>query len=195
MSDGVGVETGEEGIRLGLLAVLSAGVRRCNPGAVVNAIVALAGTYVPNVAAARYELQFRPWQRLYVESAMLTHAAGMLGPYDDVWWWDHVTHAHSASIVGGAIHTVARRQGRDPVVHVLGGVFAAGLVWETIEYVVHYVSRRLGFKPLLVSYGYRDTVLDLVFNLVGGVVVLVFGDHVENLVETSEGDSSVSDRQ
>jgi hypothetical protein len=51
-----------------------------------------------------------------------------------------------------------------------------GVLWEVMEYIVHVASRRVGLEPILVSYGKTDTLLDLVSNLVGAVLVLVFGD-------------------
>ncbi len=177
----------ERGIRYGLLAVLVVGLRRRNPGAVANAAVALAATYLPRVVERRYDVEFRPWQRVYAESAMLTHAVGMLGPYDDLWWWDHVTHTHSATLLGSAIHAVARRRGRDPRPRVLGVVVGGGVLWELMEYLVHRSANRLGFEPLLVSYGKVDTVLDLAFNVLGGLLVLAFGDRaLRNLTRDAE---------
>jgi hypothetical protein len=100
----------------------------------------------------------------------------MLGPYDDVWWWDHLTHAYSATLLGGIVHVAARRRGSDPRPRVLAAVTVAGVLWELLEYVIHSVSRRLGLEPLLVSYGQYDVVFDIVFDLVGALLTLVFGD-------------------
>jgi hypothetical protein len=170
------IETGERGLRTGIVAVFVEGVRRRNPGAIVNAVVALWATYLPAVLERRCAIEFRPWQRIYVATAMLTHAVGMLGPYDDIWWWDHLTHVHSATLLGGLIHVVSRRSGVDPRPRVLVGVAVAGLLWELVEYVAHVASRAVGLEPILVSYGAADTLLDLVCNLVGAVLVLAFGD-------------------
>ena len=169
-------EQAERGIRYGILAVLVVGVRRRDPGAAVNALIAFAATYLPGAVERRYDVTFRPWQRVYTESAMLTHAVGMLGPYDDTWWWDHLTHTHSATLVGSVVYTAARRRGLDPRPRVLGVVVGAGSVWEAAEYVSHAVADRLGVEPVLVMYGEKDTVLDLCFNLLGALLVLAFGD-------------------
>lgn len=168
----------ERGIRYGLLAVFGEGIRRRNPGAVVNSVVSLAVTYLPGLVEARYDVEFRPWQRVYTGVAMLAHAVGMLGPYDDTWWWDHVTHLLSATLLGGFVHAAARRRGRDPGRSVLGVIVFGGVVWEILEYATHAVSRRLGIEPVLVSYSARDTLVDLVFNVVGALVVLAFGDRL-----------------
>lgn len=172
------VRTVERGMRWGIVAVFGEGIRRRNPGAVVNAVVALAATYLPDVVERRYEVEFRPWQRAYAGTAMLAHAVGMLGPYDDRWWWDHLTHVLSASLLGGVVHVVTRRRDRDPRVDVLATVTVGGVAWELVEYAIHAVSKRLGIEPLLISYSARDTLLDLVFDLLGALLVLAFGDRL-----------------
>ncbi|WP_276301886.1 hypothetical protein [Halorussus lipolyticus] len=168
----------ERVVRYGIVTVFGAGFRRRNPGAVVNAVFAFAATYVPDVLERRYGVEFRPWQRLYASVAMLAHAVGMLGPYDDTWWWDHVTHLLSSTLLAGLVHAAADRRDKNPRPRVLGAIAVAGVVWELLEYVIHAVSERLGIDPLLVSYSRRDTLLDLVFNLLGALVVLAFGDRL-----------------
>lgn len=169
-------EGAERWLRVGIAAVFVEGVRRRDPGAIVNAVVALGATFLPAILERRCTVEFRPWQRIYVETAMVTHAVGMLGPYDDVWWWDHLTHVHSATLLGGLVHVVSRRLDVDPRPRVLAGVATVGVLWELVEYVAHVASRRVGLEPVLVSYGKVDTLLDLVFNVVGAVLVLAFGD-------------------
>jgi hypothetical protein len=161
--------------RYAILGVFVAGIRRRNPGAVVNALVSFVATYLPRVVEWRYGVEFRPWQRLYLNVGMLAHAVGMLGPYDDVWWWDHVTHAYSSTLLGGFVHLRARRRGRDPRPHVLGVVLCVGVLWELMEYAIHGVCRRIGLEPLLIPYGREDTLFDLVFDLLGALLVIALG--------------------
>lgn len=167
-SDSTGRRRPDDGIRYAIVVVFLTGLRRRNPAAMVNAAFALAGTYLPEAFERLVGVEFRPWQRVYVESAMLTHSAGMLGPYDDVWWWDHLTHTHSAT-------------------RVLAVVVCAGVLWELAEYAIHRGADALGIDPVLVSYGRTDTALDLLFNLVGAALVVLFGDRVlTNLVPPRE---------
>jgi hypothetical protein len=168
----------ERPFQVGLLLVGAVGLRRRSPGAVVNAVAALAGTAVPGVAGRRYGLAIRPWHRVYVGVAMLAHAVGMLGPYEECSWWDHLTHTLSATIVGGAGHVVARRRGDDPTRYVVTTVAVLGVGWELLEYGGHAVADRLGIEPLLVPYGRDDTLRDLGFDLVGAAIVVLVGDRL-----------------
>lgn len=166
----------ERGVRVGLIAVFVIGVRRRNFGAVTNAVGALLASYLPAAIEHRYDVTFQPWQRLYTTSATLTHAAGMLGPYDEVWWWDHITHTHTATILASIVYAHARHTGRDPRPRVIATVTIAGILWELLEYAIHRVARLVNLEPVLIPYGKRDTVLDLCFNLIGALLVLAFGD-------------------
>jgi len=172
-------------LRYAIIAVFIIGIRQRNPGAVVNAVLAYFGTCVPDIVERESAIEFRPWQRLYVATAMLLHAIGMLGPYDDIRGWDHVTHTLSASIVGGATFVAAKRRGKDPLRPTLGSVITLGVLWEITEYLIHATANRLGVNPILVFYSRKDTVLDLVFNLVGAFLVIVFGNrYLANLLES-----------
>ena len=168
----------ERTLRQAISAVFVLGVRRRNPGAVVNAVLAFAGTYVPDVVERGFDVEFRPWQRAYVGTAMFAHAWGMLGPYDDVWWWDHVTHTLSSTVLGGFVFAAARRRGRDPRPRVLAAVVGLGIVWELLEYAIHATADRLGLEPILVFYDRADAFGDLAFNVVGAALVLLLGDRV-----------------
>lgn len=72
--------SGVRGTRYALLTVFFVGLRRRNPGAVVNAVAAAAGTYLPDFIARAYGVELEPWQRAYVNTAMLTHAVGCSVP-------------------------------------------------------------------------------------------------------------------
>lgn len=169
-------QTAQRGLRGAIIAVITAGVRRRNLGAVVNGMLALVAAYLPRMIERRHDVEFRPWQRVYTGAAMLLHAAGMLGLYDDTWWWDHLTHTLSATLLGGFVHIAAHDRGRDPRPRVLAAIVGGGVLWEFMEYAVHALTDRLGLQPVLIPYSARDTLLDLVFDLVGALLVLAFGD-------------------
>lgn len=174
----LGIQTVERGIRYAIIAVFGLGFRWRNSGAIVNAVFSLAATYIPDVIERQYDVEFRPWQRLYTEIAMLAHAVGMLGPYDDRGWWDHITHTLSATLLGGFVYVAANHRDRDPRPRVLVSILCAGILWELLEYTVHAISDRFGLESVLVPYSVRDTILDIVFNLFGALLVLAFGDRL-----------------
>ena len=169
-------QTAQRGLRGAIIAVITAGVRRRNLGAVVNGMLALVAAYLPRMIERRRDVEFRPWQRVYTGAAMFLHAAGMLGLYDDTWWWDHLTHTLSATLLGGFVHIAAHDRGRDPRPRVLAAIVGGGVLWEFMEYAVHALTDHLGLQPVLIPYSARDTLLDLVFDLVGALLVLAFGD-------------------
>jgi hypothetical protein len=54
-------------------------------------------------------------------------------------------------------------------------VMAFGVVWELLEFYIGVVSGVVGMTTVLTQYGLGDSVLDLVYNSVGGIVVAVLG--------------------
>lgn len=183
-------QTAQRGIRGGIIAVITAGLRRRNLGAVVNGVLALVAAYLPSIIERRYGVEFRPWQRAYTGTAMLLHAAGMLGLYDDTWWWDHLTHTLSATLLGGFVHVIAHRRGRDPHPRVFAAIVGGGVLWELVEYAVRALTDRLGLQPVLIPYSVRDTLLDLVFDLVGALLVLAIGGRALRNFTRNAGDVS-----
>nr|WP_233340931.1 hypothetical protein [Haloprofundus sp. MHR1] len=180
-------QLGECIIRGATVAVFVEGIRQRNPNAVVNTAFMFLGTYLPSVVERVYGVEYRPWQRVYTECTMLAHAVGMLDLYDETWWWDHLTHVLSATLLGGFVHVASRHRGRNPTRDVLASIVVGGLFWEAMEFLIHRVSRALGVEPMLVYYGRRDTVGDLVFNLVGAVLVFVFGDRLlQNFIQNAD---------
>ena len=171
--------------QVGIGAALVAGLRRRDPTVVVNALVSAAFTALPRLLEVTYGARLRPWHRLWVSAAGLIHTVGMLGPYDRVWWWDHLAHTLSGVVVAAATDVVFRVGTADasqadgwlgPRARVVfGATLGFGLVWEALEFAVHAVADRLGFEPLLVHYGRRDTVGDLCFDLLGAAIVVRYG--------------------
>lgn len=175
----------------GIFVILLAALRRGDVAAAVNALVSFSAVLVPlvvelvaRVALAR-TVHFGPELPLWIAAAGLLHSFGMLGPYDSVWWWDHVTHTVSAALVAalvyaGLIVALQHTNSGDPTGATLVGLtvaftFASGVFWEVIELAAREVGERHDIEPVLVHYGWRDTALDLVFDVVGALVV-VLGD-------------------
>jgi hypothetical protein len=113
------------------------------------------------------------------------HGLGTLGPYRSVWWWDHVTHALSASVVAGTGYAAARAIDRHTeeislpprflFVFILIITVAFGVLWEVLEFGIGQGAAALGTDRVLTQYGLDDSMLDLVFDVVGALLVASFG--------------------
>ena len=190
-----------EGVQVGLVRVLQAvmvallgiGVYTGNAGVALNAAVGLLVTQLPAILERRFQLVMNAGLVLWITLAMFLHALGtvpLLGPdfgtlYGTTWWWDHMTHALSSSLVVGSAYAVTRavQEHTDHIdlgpkftfAYLLVFVMAFGVFWELIEFYIAVSAELLGIPRVLTQYGLDDTVLDLVYNTVGGVLVAVFG--------------------
>jgi hypothetical protein len=184
---------------LGGTVVVSA--RRWNLAALVNALASflLAAASVPVAAALggssgalAVELP------LWVTVAGLLHAVGMLGPYDTVWWWDHLTHTVSAALAASLVYAAVLVAGDASAVGSLvpvggaaltvGYVLLLGIWWELVELVARALGERFDVDPVLVVYGWRDTAYDIVFDVAGAA--LVVGADVRLFVPVLAGEAS-----
>lgn len=179
-------------LQVALVGLLFVGLERASAGVIVNASVALAITWLPAVLERDHGVTLSPGLVLWLTSAVFLHALGTAGLpgaeqniYVTIWWWDHLTHALSSSVVAAAGYTtvVAADRHIDGVdlpprfvaVFVLLFVLAFGVVWEVIEFGLGEAAGLTGGRPVLIQYGLGDTMLDLVFDLVGGLVVALWG--------------------
>jgi hypothetical protein len=164
-----------------------------NAGVIVNAAVGLLVTFLPSLLRRNYEFTMDVGLVLWIAVAMFLHAFGtlplpgldFLSPYKAVWWWDHMTHALSSSLVAAAAYATARALDEHTTsinltpaflfVFLLVFVMAFGVIWELLEFYISVVTLLLGTEDVLTQYGLDDTVLDLVYNTLGGLLVAVFG--------------------
>jgi hypothetical protein len=172
-------------LQFALVALLVAGLADRHLGVVVNCAAALVVTELPAVLERDYRLAADPGLVLWITGAVFVHAVGIAGPYDNVWWYDHLAHALSASVVAAVGYTAVRAvvdhsesvsvPPRLLAVFVLLVVVAAGVVWEVVEFLAAEFARATGVGDVLIQYGLTDTMLDLVFDVAGGLVVAVWG--------------------
>ncbi|MFB6205812.1 MAG: hypothetical protein ABEJ05_04710 [Haloglomus sp.] len=166
-------------------AVLLAGVATRNLSVVVNATLSLAVTFLPALLARDFDLHLDAWPVLVLTLTLFLHTIGMLGLYDGVWWYDHITHTLSAMLVAGVGYTTVRALDRhsDAVrvpsrflaVFIVLFTLAAGVLWEVLEFAAREFAIALSLDPVLVQYGLEDSLVDLVFDTVGALVVALFG--------------------
>ena len=179
-------------LEFGLVGLLFIGLERGNTGIVVNTALALLVAQLPPVLERDYHIPMDAGLTLWITAAVFLHALGTVGLpgsqlsfYRSVWWWDHLTHALSSSVVAAAGYATARAfdQHSDAIslpprfmfVFILLFVVAFGVLWEVIEFGLGGFALLLGSERVLTQYGLGDTMLDLVFDVAGGVIVALWG--------------------
>ncbi|WP_121743016.1 hypothetical protein [Natronorubrum halophilum] len=179
-------------MEIGLVGMLFIGIDRGNGGIVINTVVALIVTQLPPILERDYGIPMDPRLTLWITTAVFLHAFGTVGLpgstatfYSQVWWWDHMTHALSASLVAGVGYATVRAihehadgihfPQRFAAVFILLFVLAFGVLWEVLEFAIALSADALGMEPVLTQYGLDDTMLDLVFNSIGGLLVALWG--------------------
>ncbi|WP_458205678.1 hypothetical protein [Haladaptatus sp. NG-SE-30] len=180
-------------MQVGLVGILVAGLWQWNTGIIVNAFVGLVVTQLPALLERDYDITMDVGLVLWITTAMFLHAFGTLqipgvidlSAYKSVWWWDHMTHALSSSLVAATAYATARAidehtEGlnltpRFMFVYLLLFVMAFGVVWELVEFFTSETARLLGVGGILTQYGLDDTVLDLFYNTMGALIVAIWG--------------------
>ncbi|WEL19617.1 hypothetical protein [Candidatus Nanohalococcus occultus] len=173
-------------MRVFMLLGLGIGFYTGDTGIIVNSLVSFSVTFVPALIERDYGIEMNPLLVLWLTSAVFLHAAGTLGPYGTVWWWDHLTHTLSSSVVAGAGYATIRaidehyEQIHLPsklfFIFILLFVVAFGVVWELLEFGISGAAEILGGETVLTQYGLEDTMKDLIFDISGGLVVALFGE-------------------
>lgn len=179
-------------MQTGLLGLLFVGVYDLNPGIVVNCAVGLVVTHLPAIVERDYEVPMDAGLTLWITSAAFLHALGTVGLpgmaesfYRTLPVWDDVTHALSASVVAAAGYASVRALDehseaihlprRVTFAYVLAFTMAFGVVWEVLEFAITLATGAIGVDSVLTQYSVADTLGDLVFDLVGGALVALWG--------------------
>ncbi|WP_074795128.1 hypothetical protein [Haloferax larsenii] len=183
-----------------LIGLVFIGLDRGDIGIVVNASVGLGVTYLPAILERDYRIPMDAGLTLWISSAAFLHALGTVGLpgsetnfYAGIGWWDHLTHALSSSVVAAAGYATVRAldEHTDAIylpprfmfVFILLFVLAFGVFWEVIEFAVSGVAALAGTGSVLTQYGLDDTLLDLVFDAIGGLIVALWGTaHLSDVV-------------
>jgi hypothetical protein len=178
-------------MELSLVGFLFVGLYAGNVGIAVNSALGLVVTQLPPLLERDYEMAMDAGLVLWITAAVFLHALGTVGLpggasfYQSVWWWDHLTHLLSASVVTGASYATVRAleehvpELQFPPKFVFALLvlvtLAFGVVWEVLEFAVGGLGSVLGAEAVLTQYGLADSMLDLVFDAAGGVVVAIWG--------------------
>lgn len=181
------------GLQFVMVGILSIGIYLGNMGVAVNAAIGLLVTFLPAYLERNYKFTMDVGLVLWITVAMFLHAFGTLplpglefvSAYSATWWWDHMTHALSSSLVAGVAYAIVRALDEHSefismpakflFVFMLMFVMAFGVIWELLEFYISVVSSLLGAETILTQYGLDDTLLDLFYNSIGGLLVAIFG--------------------
>lgn len=173
------------GMQLALILMTLYGLLTGSTKVVINSFFGLLVTVMPAVMERNYEVYLSPWLSLWITSAVFLHAAGSSGLYSYINWWDHVTHALSASVVAGIGYTFIRsiEIHSDKIklprnfmfIFILMTVIAFGVTWELFEYGLDIFSNTTGIVMPLAQHGLEDTMKDMMFNTAGAALVALFG--------------------
>ncbi len=185
-------------MQLVLVAIVVYGLVERQPKAITNGTLALVISFLPALFERDGRVTLDPWLSLWITAAVFFHTLGSAGLYAQIDWWDHLTHAFSATLVAGIGYTTVRTiqlhsdgvhlPDRFAFVYILLFVIAFGVVWELFEYGLDVVADLTGLTMPLSQLGLEDTVVDLMFNTLGALVVATFGQvHLNDVAEQLRG--------
>jgi len=177
-----------------LVVIIGYGFVAGEQKAISNGIIAFLVTLIPAALERRYDLPLDPWLALWITVAVFLHTVGSAGFYARIEWWDHVTHALSASLVAAVGYTSLRAVDlhsdgirippRFAFAFIVVVVLAFGVLWELFEFGLDIIATETGIDMPLAQHGLDDTVLDLMYNTVGAVLVGLFGQaHLSGVAE------------
>ncbi|WP_394345369.1 hypothetical protein [Halorubrum amylolyticum] len=177
-----------------LAAIIVYGAVAGEPKAITNGGLGLFVTFVPALVDRNYDIPLDPWLGVWITSAVFFHTLGSAWFYVQIGWWDHLTHALSASLVAGAGYTTLRAVDlhsdeirippRFAFVFIFVVVLAFGVVWELFEFALDIAADATGVSMPLAQHGLDDTVLDLLYNSIGALLVATFGQaHLTGVAE------------
>jgi hypothetical protein len=181
------------GMQLTLFGLLFVGLDRGEPSLIVTVSVGLFATFLPALLERDYKIPMDAGLTLWITAAAFMHTIGVVGLpgtdqslYGTIPLYDNVTHALSSSVVAGVGYATVRALDehsdgidlppRFMFVFILVFVMAFGVCWEILEFSIDIVGNATGAGSVgFTQHGLEDTLIDLVFDTVGGVVVAIWG--------------------
>lgn len=183
------------GMQLVLLGIVAFGLVWNQPKAITNGTIALAITVIPAALERNYNFPLDPWLGLWITTAVFLHTLGSAGLYRQIGWWDHLTHAMSASLIAAVGYTAARAidlhsdeihiPRRFFFVYIFVVVLAFGVIWEVFEFGLDIAAEATDVTMPLAQLGLDDTVRDAMYNSLGALLVAMFAQvHLSEVAET-----------
>lgn len=178
-----------------LLGIVVYGLVWNQPKAITNGTIALAITVIPAALERNYKFPLDPWLGLWITTAVFLHTLGSAGLYRQIPWWDHLTHAMSASLIAAVGYTAARAidlhsdeihiPRRIFFIYIFVVVLAFGVIWEVFEFGLDIAAEATDVAMPLAQLGLDDTVRDAMYNSLGALLVAMFAQvHLSTVAET-----------
>ncbi|WP_143406895.1 hypothetical protein [Methanonatronarchaeum thermophilum] len=157
-----------------------AGVYTGNVRWTFSALIALAITQLPTIITKNLDMYLPPLLNFLIVLALSLHVVGgFLGFYDNVWWWDNLTHTFSSFLITvlGLVVLFSvdlyadsiKIPGRYTWMFLFMVIMATGVVWEILEFIGDELF------GTTMQYGLRDTVADMFWNMVGASIAALLG--------------------
>jgi hypothetical protein len=169
-------------MQAGMFAIGLAGIVTGNLTWLPAAFTSLFISEVPSVLARDLKLVL-PFQfNFLIVFALFLHVVGgFYGFYDDIPWWDHLTHATSASLVAalGLVVVVSIDRYVESIYlpkpflafFIVMFTMAFGVLWELMEFATDQLTGSL------LQYSLDDSMLDMLFDGFAGFVVAAATTH------------------
>ena len=178
-----------------LVTIVVYGLSAGQPKAVTNGGIGLGVTLLPAILRRNYQFSLDPWLGLWITTAVFLHTLGSAGLYAQFSWWDSMTHALSASLVAGVGYTAVRvidlhnekihLPKQCVFVYLFIVVLAFGVIWELFEFALDLLSAETGLTMPLDQHGLDDTVVHMLYNSLGALLIALFGQaHLPGLAES-----------
>lgn len=184
-----GDRTDEERLRLlsrfmqaGMFAIGLAGIVTGNLTWLPSAFISLFISEVPSILARDLKLVLPLQFNFLIVLALFLHVfGGFYGFYDDIPWWDHLTHAMSASLVAalGFVFVVSIDRYVESIYlprpflafFIVMFTMAFGVLWELMEFATDQLTGSL------LQYSLDDSMLDMLFDGFAGFIVAAATTH------------------
>lgn len=176
------LKAASRGMQGGIVLVAFVGVATSNTTWVPAALASLFVSFVPSILKRDLRLVLPVWLNFWIVLALFLHVSGgFLGFYDYLPGFDHLTHAMSASLIAalGFIVVVALDEYVDSIYlprpflgfFIVVFTVAIGVTWELLE----FANDQLTGSNL--QYSLSDSMIDLLFDSLGGLIVAAAGSH------------------
>ena len=209
---GAKLKLASRAMQAGMLGVALAGVLTANFTWLPASVLSLFVSVIPSILRKDLEIVLPFELNFWIVLALFLHViGGFSGFYDNVPYWDHITHAMSASLIAalGFVVVVSVDKYVETIhlprpflaLFIIMFTMAIGVLWELMEFLNdELIGSRL-------QYDLDDTMVDMMFDAFGGFIVGIAGYHyltnttpehfVENLKveKTKERISGILDRR